>query len=276
MGLSECAADCAAFLCSSYMRGVLASGIGVVLLSVGGSNLDQTLHSFSGGYEDASCIAKSGENRTNNYCRYQAKGGGCLQYSTCCDYRVMIYSERQPSTGVSSEMIMHARACSALSPCAAFYEWLKSDPTTSPRDESTIIFPCKYNTAKLDKNFDSSNYCGASRFVTFGPITAGEGWCGVVSSAAEFPSLLDADDYNQRLKPLWITLIIIGSISIILGCGCALRAAINFDIGAQTSEEEPASASGVSRAEASHRPHGSGDVSREETRTAQGHLDTHV
>jgi hypothetical protein len=132
--------------------------------------------------------------------------------------------------------------------------------TALERDQSTITFPCKYNTAKLVKNSESSNYCGSSKLASFDHLTAGEGWCGVVASANEFPALRDADSSNQRFKPLWITLIIAGGIAILTGCGCALRAAVNYDFGAPPSEE-PASAPGASGEEAAY--HTSG-ISREE------------
>jgi hypothetical protein len=101
-------------------------------------------------------------------------------------------------------MNMRARACSASNPCAAFYEWMKKDPltvqSTNPAQTPSLRFPCKYNTARLVKNFESSNHCGLTKFQTFGPLEHGEGWCGVVSSSAEYPTLRDADDRSDHSR----------------------------------------------------------------------------
>jgi hypothetical protein len=124
---------------------------------------------------------------------------------------------------------MRARACSASDPCGAFYKWLKTDPTTaqstSDPQSPSLSLPCKYNPAKLNQSDDTS-YCGMSTFyrlLSVGPILAGEGWCGVLSTTAEYPAIRDIDAQNQRLKPLWIFLILLGPIfPIAAGVSCYL------------------------------------------------------
>jgi hypothetical protein len=201
------------------MLNILGVGVGIALLSTGAICLDQAVHTTASGYEDATCLAKAGENQTSDYCRYEdSKSGFCYQYVSCCDYPVMSYSKAQPSNVSGVKMSMRARACSASNPCAAFYEWLKSDSATIQNpDKSSVTFPCKFNTAKLDKNWESTNYCVAL-FISFGPLLSGVGWCGVVSSSAEYPTLRDNDEKNQRLRPLWIVLIIAGPLATLACC----------------------------------------------------------
>ena len=209
----------------SYYLNFIGIAIGVILLIVGAIYLDQAVHSISGGYEDALCIAKAGENLTSDYCKYEdSQTGYCYKYVSCCDHPVMAYPKIQASNVSGLQLTMRARACATSNPCSAFYEWLKTDSSTTipSTDKTQRAFPCKYNTARLVKNFESSNYCGLTRFQVFGPLESGTGWCGVVSSSAEYPTLQDADDNNQRLKPLWITLIVAGP-CLVLACCLANR-----------------------------------------------------
>jgi hypothetical protein len=211
----------------SYYLNFLGVAIGVIFLCVGAIYLDQAVHSISGGYEDALCIAKAGQNLTSDYCKYEdSQTGFCYQYVSCCDHPVIAYPKIQASNVSGIQLTMRARACATSKPCAAFYEWLKLDSLTTIQSTDKIqnvAFPCKYNTARLVKNFESTNYCGLSRFQVFGPLESGTGWCGVVSSSAEYPTLQDADAKNQQLKPLWIILIVAGP-CVVLACYLANRA----------------------------------------------------
>jgi hypothetical protein len=185
---------------------------------MGAIYLDQAVHTNAGGYEDATCIAKAGEVQTSTY-QVSGKYGGD-DYVPCCDYPVMSYSKSQSTSSDASgvKLVMRARACSIEKPCPAFYDWLRSDSATTQstdKQNSSITFPCKINTAKIDKNYQSVAFCPPS--VAIGPLLAGAGWCGVVSSSAEYPTLRDVDDRNQRLLPLWIGLIVAAPI-VSIGC----------------------------------------------------------
>ncbi len=186
--------------------------------------MDQAVHTTSGGYEDASCIAKAGEIITGDYCQYGGPYDGCLKFYTCCDYPVIAYPKSQLSNGPGVNLTMRGRACSTSNPCAAYYEWLKKDPSTIQNNvdsqNSSLTFPCKYNTGKVGTSFEALNYCAVR---SIGPLLAGEGWCSVVSSSAEYPVLRDTDDKNQRLKPLWITFLVLGPL-VTAACCIANRA----------------------------------------------------
>jgi hypothetical protein len=177
--LCDCS-DCSRAERSFYLN-FLGVAIGVIILCVGAIQLDQTIHVISGGYEDALCIAKAGESLTSDYCKYEdSETGFCYKYVSCCDYPVMAYRKIQAPNVSGTQLTMRARACAASKPCAAFYEWLKTDSSTTVKSTETtqnasLAFPCKYNTAKLVQNFESSNYCGASRFQVFGPLESGTG-----------------------------------------------------------------------------------------------------
>jgi hypothetical protein len=200
---------------------------------VGGIFLDQSLRAISEGYEDASCTVKAGEGLTVDYCEYFGSTEPsikrhCFSSVTCCDYPVMVKSNIQPVNLSSADnLTMRARACSASDPCGAFYKWLKTATaqiTSNPQSPSLSI-PCKYNSAKLNKS-DEDSYCGMNTFhqlLSVGPLLAGEGWCCVLSTTAEYPTIRDLDALNQRLKPLWIFLILLGPLfPLAAGLSCYL------------------------------------------------------
>jgi hypothetical protein len=112
---------------------------------------------------------------------------------------------------------MPARICSKS--CSAFYGWLANSTQYKPIILLlSLSFPCKYSPENLSDSGALSGaaqqYCGnigRTGLISFVPFSSAAGWCTVVTSS-EFTVLITDDTAQQKLKPVYITLVVLGPI----------------------------------------------------------------